>query len=156
MRAVEHWHRLPKEIVESLPLEMFKTQLDMVLGNLPWLSRSWPAWSWEVPTNLNYSLIQWFCTLCCRYIVSSFERSQRALKILVIVYLMVISIVKAHLCKRKAWKDKFRDEAKSYPNYTSELWLWSHTVFIAVKFYWLQWSCPYFIPLQREIDCGVN
>lgn len=32
---------------------------------------------------------------------------------------MVISIVKAYLCKRKAGKDKFRDEAKSFPSYTS-------------------------------------
>lgn len=46
---------------------------------------------------------------------------------------MVISIVKAQLHKRKAWKDKFRDEAKSYWSYTSELWLWSHIGFIAVK-----------------------
>lgn len=33
--GVEHWQSLPREVVESLSLETFKTQLDMVLDNLP-------------------------------------------------------------------------------------------------------------------------
>ncbi|KFV87189.1 hypothetical protein N308_11255, partial [Struthio camelus australis] len=32
--AVEHWNRLPVEVVEFLSLEIFKTHLDMILGNL--------------------------------------------------------------------------------------------------------------------------
>ena len=32
--VTEHWHRLPREVVESLSLEGFKTQLDKALGNL--------------------------------------------------------------------------------------------------------------------------
>lgn len=31
--ATQHWHRLPRELVESHSLEILKSQLDMVLGN---------------------------------------------------------------------------------------------------------------------------
>lgn len=34
MREVKHWHRLLGEAVESLSLEILKTHLGMVLGNL--------------------------------------------------------------------------------------------------------------------------
>jgi len=33
-RMTEHWHRLPREVVESPSLQTVKTQLVMVLGNL--------------------------------------------------------------------------------------------------------------------------
>ncbi|KAK4823170.1 hypothetical protein QYF61_027074 [Mycteria americana] len=36
MRVTKHWHRFPREIVKSPSLEIFKSRLDMVLGN--WLS----------------------------------------------------------------------------------------------------------------------
>ncbi|KFV88487.1 hypothetical protein N308_06475, partial [Struthio camelus australis] len=32
--VTEHWHRLPREVVESPSLEIFKSRLDVVLGNL--------------------------------------------------------------------------------------------------------------------------
>jgi len=35
VRVTEHWHRLPRETAESPSLEMFKSPMDMVLGN--WL-----------------------------------------------------------------------------------------------------------------------
>jgi len=34
VRETEYWHRLPGEVVEFLSYEMFKSHLDMVLGNL--------------------------------------------------------------------------------------------------------------------------
>lgn len=33
IRVTEHWHRLSGEAVHSPSLEVFKTQLDMILGN---------------------------------------------------------------------------------------------------------------------------
>ena len=34
LMVTEPWHRLPREVVESPPLEIFKTCLDKVLYNL--------------------------------------------------------------------------------------------------------------------------
>ncbi|KFW91166.1 hypothetical protein N336_11717, partial [Phalacrocorax carbo] len=33
VRVADHWHKLPREIVESPFLEIFKSRLAMVLGN---------------------------------------------------------------------------------------------------------------------------
>ena len=35
VRVIKHWHRLPREAVESPSLEILKSHLDMILGN--WL-----------------------------------------------------------------------------------------------------------------------
>ncbi|KFV86009.1 hypothetical protein N308_06818, partial [Struthio camelus australis] len=33
-RVTEHWHRLPREAVESPSLEIFETRVDAILGNM--------------------------------------------------------------------------------------------------------------------------
>ncbi|KFV79326.1 hypothetical protein N308_13051, partial [Struthio camelus australis] len=34
VRVTEHWNRWPTEVVESPSLEIFKSRLDVILGNM--------------------------------------------------------------------------------------------------------------------------
>ncbi|PKU38722.1 hypothetical protein llap_10975 [Limosa lapponica baueri] len=38
LRVAEYWKRLPREVVESPSLEIFKTHLDAFLSNLLWVT----------------------------------------------------------------------------------------------------------------------
>jgi len=42
LRVMEPWPRLPREVVESPSLEIFKTRLDKVLCSLLWVTHRGP------------------------------------------------------------------------------------------------------------------
>jgi len=40
MRVVQHWHRLPREVVDAPSVEAFKARVDRAVSNLIWLKMS--------------------------------------------------------------------------------------------------------------------
>lgn len=61
MRVAKHWNKLPKHIVKSPSVEVLKTQLNIVLGNLlqQALLEQWDQtrWSQEIPSKPNCCII---------------------------------------------------------------------------------------------------
>lgn len=54
VRTVSRWNDLPREVVESPSLEVFKMHLNRVLHNLIWAPFPMKGWTryFEVPSNL--------------------------------------------------------------------------------------------------------
>lgn len=48
VRVSEHWSMLPRELVESLPLGMFRRSSDLVLGNLLQQPLLWASLDWTI------------------------------------------------------------------------------------------------------------
>ncbi|KAK4829864.1 hypothetical protein QYF61_007256 [Mycteria americana] len=63
VRVTEHWHRLPREIVESPSLGKFRSHLDMVLSNQLQVALLEQGEGPEVPSTLNPSMI--LCVSSC-------------------------------------------------------------------------------------------
>ena len=40
MRVVKHWNKLPRDVIDTLSLEIFRERLDEALGNLIYLQMS--------------------------------------------------------------------------------------------------------------------
>ena len=72
VRAVMHWHRLPRNVVAAPPLETFKVRLDGALstcqsrGCLCSLRRSWSRW----PFNGPFQIKQFYDSMILRNILS--------------------------------------------------------------------------------------
>lgn len=60
--VTEHCNRFPREVVESLSLDIFKTQLDMALSNSLWLTLPWAGGAGleKYQKCLPTSVILWF------------------------------------------------------------------------------------------------
>lgn len=60
LRAINHWSKLPSDIVKLPSLEVFNSELDRVLDNLilaPFPMKDWTKWSSEILSNLGCSII---------------------------------------------------------------------------------------------------
>lgn len=60
MRSTSYWNNLPRDMMESLSLEVFRMRLDRELGNLtevPCSLEGCTWWSLEVLSNLGWSVI---------------------------------------------------------------------------------------------------
>lgn len=64
LRAAEHWHRLPRQTVDSPSLQIFRSHLDTnpwqpaMLGGPSW-AWAWAIWASEVSFNFSHSGILW-------------------------------------------------------------------------------------------------
>lgn len=74
VRVQEHWHRLPREAVDSLSMEIPKNQLGMVLGNWLWVSLLQQTGQDCLQRPLQTWAILWFTYSRFRRIVISTEK----------------------------------------------------------------------------------
>lgn len=59
---MEHWIQLPRQLVESPSLEIFKSHLDVIMGKLLWVAWIEYELDWmdlEVPSSLSHDVTLW-------------------------------------------------------------------------------------------------
>lgn len=61
MATVGCWNNFPRDMAEFPLLEIFTMQLGSVPNNSTFPHKGSTWWPFEVPSNLGYSMILWFC-----------------------------------------------------------------------------------------------
>lgn len=87
VRLIKHWKSLPRKVVESQLLQIFKAQLDMALSNLLHLTILW-TWGWT--DDIQQSLLTYIILCFCESLPSVWD-AHREMQLVIFIYLESIS-----------------------------------------------------------------
>lgn len=79
MKTINHWSKLPSDIVKLPSLEVFNIELDRVLDNLtlaPFSIKGWTRWSSEILSNLDCSIILWILVCLSLFVTSQLSNAE--------------------------------------------------------------------------------